>query len=910
MTDKTTTGATPVRRPPRRTLFDGLHGGRNKYCRREDLGNEASVETFFIARMLKDLGFKDSQIKPKASLRTLVVSLGGRKTEKYRPDFALVIHQAPRCIVDAKATDENPEAWIPQCSGYCLTLNQKYSSTNPVRYFILSNGLRTLLYHWDDANPVLELTFADFEWGNPKYERLKSLLGPKSITSASQTQPPGVPQFALTRPTSERARQLFAQCHKAIWKAEVCNPSAAFMAFVKVVFVKLWADKRLRHEPATRDFFKPGTDTAPLPATAVVFSERWIMEREAEGAVNPIDTILFERLREEIEREIQERKKKRIFNKGERIGLKPDTVKEIVRRLQHFDMFGIDEDLNGRLFETFLSATMRGRELGQFFTPRSVVKMMTRIADLKATRSHQDRVIDACCGSGGFLIEALTLMRNTIRANASMSETEKVDLIDTVSNVCLYGIDAGKEPPLARIARINMYLHGDGGSRIYYADGLDKALRTSLQSDPEDTQNVNELRHALQGTLQFDVALTNPPFSMSKESRNQTEKQILSAYVLAKRDAGGREELCSSLRSSVMFIERYHDILRPGGHLITVLDDTLLASADFTRIRDFIRESFLIRAIISLPGDTFRRAGSRVKTSVLVLQKKASPDEQQPNCFAFFSEALGVDDLTPRASEADIRAARARAEAETEDILKGYLAYLAGKHADLILKPERLADRLDLKFCAPHFGRMARKWRAQGIAVKPMGECVSPVEAAVIPADHPDEQFILIKVTYDGQCELSAVRKGAAIKADKMFRVRRGQMVFSQIRATDGAIAIVPPEMDGALVSGSYYVFDCGDEEETAYLWAVLRSHELRADMQSQSPGSGRYVTYWPDIQKLLVPLLPETERRTIGRSLLDSWQKEREVQNQRSQALARLARLEVESEESVKRWRASKAPT
>ena len=62
-------------------------------------------------------------------------------------------------------------------------------------------------------------------------------------------------------------------------------------------------------------------------------------------------------------------------------------------------MFGIDAGLNGRLFETFLNAIMRGRDLGQFFTPRSVVKMMTEIADLMVTREHQDKVIDGCCGT-------------------------------------------------------------------------------------------------------------------------------------------------------------------------------------------------------------------------------------------------------------------------------------------------------------------------------------------------------------------------------------------------------------------------------------------------------------------------------------------------------------------------------
>ena len=147
-------------------------------------------------------------------------------------------------------------------------------------------------------------------------------------------------------------------------------------------------------------------------------------------------------------------------------------------------MFGIDEDLNGRLFETFLNATMRGRELGQFFTLRSVVKMMSKLADLRVTCKRQDHVLDGCCGSGGFLIEALTIMRNTIRGNGSLTTKEKEDLIDTVCNECLYGIDYGKDPPLARIARINMYLHGDGGSRIYYADARQTL---ALTRQPETT---------------------------------------------------------------------------------------------------------------------------------------------------------------------------------------------------------------------------------------------------------------------------------------------------------------------------------------------------------------------------------------------------------------------------------------
>jgi type I restriction enzyme M protein len=98
-------------------------------------------------------------------------------------------------------------------------------------------------------------------------------------------------------------------------------------------------------------------------------------------------------------------------------------------------MFGIDEDLNGRLFETFLNATMRGKELGQYFTPRNVVKLVTRLAAPKAGRGQVEKVIDACCGTGGFLIEVLTQMRNAIRENQSLSTSEKEGLIEKVGSV-------------------------------------------------------------------------------------------------------------------------------------------------------------------------------------------------------------------------------------------------------------------------------------------------------------------------------------------------------------------------------------------------------------------------------------------------------------------------------------------
>ena len=202
-------------------------------------------------------------------------------------------------------------------------------------------------------------------------------------------------------------------------------------------------------------------------------------------------------------------------------------------------------------------------------------------------------------------------------------------------------------------------------------------------------------------------------------------------------------------------------------------------------------------------------------------------------------------------------------------------------------------------------------WEGQGAEVKLLNQCVSLSLNSITPSEHPDTLFTLIKVSYEGRCEVVKKAKGRAIKPEVMYQVKKGQLLFSTIRATDGAIGIIPEELDGALVSGSYRVFDVGPADyDTTYLWAILRSHELRADMQSLSPGSGRYTTYWPDVGLIKVPWLSEEKRKAIGEKLLEVWELEKQMLKVRAAALEQVASLGVESGASVSRWQSSKAPT
>ena len=105
--------------------------------------------------------------------------------------------------------------------------------------------------------------------------------------------------------------------------------------------------------------------TTTVPADAVRFWVRWIEQME-NTTDDPINTILFAQLSNQLEEQIAQREKKRIFDRGEGIGLEPATMKVVVSSLEHFHFYTVDDDLNRRLFDTFLSATLRCKELGQF----------------------------------------------------------------------------------------------------------------------------------------------------------------------------------------------------------------------------------------------------------------------------------------------------------------------------------------------------------------------------------------------------------------------------------------------------------------------------------------------------------------------------------------------------------------
>ena len=851
----------------------------NKYCRSADLTNEASVETFFVNRMLADLDYQDSEIKTKQAIQNLHVPRG-RQTELYRPDYVLAVGTSPRWLIDAKAVNERIEDFTHQCAGYALQINRKYAD-RPVRYYMLTNGLLTRVYMWDEEDAILSLRFGDFVDGNTKFLTLKKLLGASVVRVGWKDRPtPATSVHRLTKPNMDVVKKAFLQCHRIIWKSEKLSPQAAFVEFAKLLFVKLWEDRRLRDTSELMALIAKGE---PIPAKEVKFSTRWIKEQEPNSS-NPVDTLLFGQLVGSLEQEIEARKRKRIFDASERLKLSPGTAKRVVQRLEHYYLFGIDEDLNGRMFEAFLTATMRGQALGQFFTPRSVVKLITRLARLHAGPEGVERVIDACCGTGGFLIEALTEMRRQVWANQSLTGELRGALLDEIANQAIFGIDAGRDPNLARIARINMYLHGDGGSRIYMTDAL-RAPPAASEADTAEIKNdVRELSGLLESGVTFDACLTNPPFSMDYSSTIPEEKDVLDTFDLATY--GGKKR--RSLRSSVMFIERYWQLLKPKGRLLTVIDDSVLGGKQYGAVRDFVRERFIVRAIISLHGDAFQRSGARAKTSILYLEKRDT-DTSQPAAFVYESRYIGLDDVVPRTRESIAEAAREYAANEINEIVQAFDEYWSGKSGPWLVQPDRLSGRLDAKSLLPwSVDQLQPAWRNAGFRSVLLEEVVDQVWEPVVLV--PDQEYGFLRISYDGQTERGENALGREVSYGQIGRACVGDIVVSNISAVYKAICVVPAGMDDLLVSNEFTVMrlKAGVDADPLYIWSVLRWTAVIAEWLSGASGVGRTRVDWEILRKQRIPLLDSARQREIG-------EMHRRVEEHRRQALRLQKRAESE---------------
>lgn len=798
----------------------------NLFCSKSDLSNESSVEIFFINRLLSFLGYSDSDIKTKQSINELEIGRGSKK-EKYRPDYICFVDNKPSLIIDAKSPQENIEDYLYQTSGYSLAVNQKFKNENPVKWVILSNGINTNLYEWDNQIPVLFLKFDDFEKKNDKFKKFVRYVSYKNILCQKI---PDVQDFEFNKPNITFIKDTFVKAHNIIWKKEKIAPTDAFYEFSKIIFIKIDQDRKIR------DLKEQGKT---LKKENFIFSTHWIKSQET-VAPNPFNAILFHRLRDKLEEEITEKKKKRIFEKEENLNLKPSTTKDVVELLEHLDLYGIDEDLNGRMFETFLNATVRGRDLGQFFTPRGVVKFMVQLADIKILSQRIERVVDIFCGSGGFLIESMAYMTNKIRSLQNLSNAEINKLTDVLKADYIFGIDAN--PKISKVARMNMYLHGDGGSRIYQTDSLDKRIKLEQGINSELRKELEELTNLLiNSNLKFDVALTNPPFSMKYTREKPDENEILEEYEIAENE--------SSVKSNVLSLERYWDLLNDNnGRLLTIIDDTVLNGASSRDFRDFIRQKFIIRAVISLPFNTFKNAQTTTKTSILYLRKKVNEAEKQPAIFMAICNNIGHNDFGTDTLERNNL--NQVFSAYKDFIERGKLEKQIIKNHNenemltcplqiFIVEPSDLKERLDAFYYSPELKniqtslhKLSKKGKIELKTGKDFD--LKPNLSASKTRGSENNIFKYLEVgDVNNKGDMVGYQedqlKNLPTRARKMVAI--SDVIVAKNISSLGSVAIVKENFDNQLVSTGFIVIRPQNRDESYLLWSILKSRLIQKQM-------------------------------------------------------------------------------
>lgn len=271
------------------------------------------------------------------------------------------------------------------------------------------------------------------------------------------------------------------------------------------------------------------------------------------------------------------------------------------------DKHGID--LKGSMFEIFLKGTFRG-PLGQFFTPREIIDFMVGVVEPR----DNELVLDPACGSGGFLIGCMKKVWSDLHEKYIQGKLDDLDeQKESYAKSKLFGMDINER--LAWVAKMNMVFHGDGHGGIVHSNALTSTTR--------NREIVGQW---------YDVLLTNPPFG-SKIS----DPAILSDSQF--------KEVAKSKLTEVLFLALCIRLLKPYGRLGIVLPDGILTNSSLSFVRDFIRKETIVKAVVSLPQETFMPYGSGVKSSLLFAEKKnpSDPYHQQDRVFMAIAESIGYD---------------------------------------------------------------------------------------------------------------------------------------------------------------------------------------------------------------------------------------------------------------------------
>ena len=301
-----------------------------------------------------------------------------------------------------------------------------------------------------------------------------------------------------------------------------------------------------------------------------------------------------------------------------------------------------------------------------------------------------------------------------------------------------------------------------------------------------------------------------------------------------------------------------------------MLDDGILGGEDTSYVRDWIRSHFIVKAVISLPGDAFQRSQARVKTSLLFLQKKIDAAQDQPRVYMRYCSYVGLDSPNrERVLPSDAITAQ-KAKEEITDIVNGYKAFLDGDPEIARLysvDPKRIENRMDVKATLLVAGRNVEKWNERGYRVRAVKDIAEPIWASgaacegragdlfYTRGDNRKKKVTFAVVRYDGTIAAGDESYAEDVSYEQLFKLKKDDIVLSNINAVNGAVAVVDSNTAGLYVSSEYTVIQPKDPLTVYTLWSLIRSDTARSDLILLSTGIGRTRISWDVLGELQLPI-------------------------------------------------------
>lgn len=388
--------------------------------------------------------------------------------------------------------------------------------------------------------------------------------------------------------------------------------SEAIKNLIYLIFIKLYEEKK-NIEKRGKNWFQP---------------KAFLEFQEAQGEEKSKRAIhsLFEQVKNQ--KEFQETK---LFTKHDLLAEKLDddfVLEEIIKPLDKYIFYKTKVDGLGAVYEVLAKRSSKDVKVGQFFTPLHIVNFMVQLAELDPS----DIILDPACGTGRFLIWAMEDMLDKVTGKNAEEKQDSIQMNQ------LFGTD--NDGNVAKLAKMNMYIHGDGKGNIFDEDGL-------LLYKKHDMDN------------KIDVILTNPPLGKLNYRRSTYDDEFYKRMEVIPRKAtkDGEFEITGNLlKGGALFVNAYNFYLKDirdeslpiewrGGKLLSILDEGILNTDGYKELRGFIKKHFYIKAVVSLTKDAFVPvSNTSSKTSILYAIKKDDPTaEQQEPIFYAHAEKVGVD---------------------------------------------------------------------------------------------------------------------------------------------------------------------------------------------------------------------------------------------------------------------------